>query len=208
MKTMRILTAFVILSAALMASSGVTTAQAEDSEVVLCKTAEALCSLTNQYPAKTVVKNLGTEATFLGNLQQKCKHTEYTYETLAQMGDPLPILITQFEFTGCEPCKTVKAENLPYTSSLSMDKAGEPELVSVSKIRYQLSGCTFETKCTFTAEKVTFQGENAEPGPLTIANAVELTLVSGLEAVCGGASSLDATWHATSPSFSFSLYEL
>jgi hypothetical protein len=193
--------------AAAMASIGVATAQA-DNEVVLCKTTESLCLESNQQKAGTVVKALGTNPTLLGNLEQKCKHTELEYKTLAQMGNPLPVSITRLEFTGCEPCKTVTAENVPYTSSISMD-AGGPYLIVVAELRFTLGGCTLGQSCTFSAKGATFEGNNVEGKMEIAAKAVELLLVAGNKAFCGGSSGMDATWYTTSPASTYySLFQL
>jgi hypothetical protein len=202
---------FILATLAVVAAAsiGASAAQA-DNEVVLCKQFESLCASINQYPKGTVVKALGTKPVLLGKLEETCTHTELEYETLAQMGNPLPVSITRMEFTGCKPCTSVTAENVPYTSSISMDPGGA-FLIVVSGLRYTLKGCSLGLTCTYAAETATFEGTNVEgklgfigsPSPIGFSGG------TGGEMLCGKSVTIDAAWYTTAPSPAYySLYEL
>jgi hypothetical protein len=204
-KMLGLCTASVIV---IMSVVGISSAAAVDQLVVLCKENNALCPELKQYPVNSTFTSLSSNPKLLGGLNQTCTHSEIDLKLLAMMGNSLPFSITRFVFTGCTPCTKKTAENVPYTSNLTMDASGI-YLFTVAGLRFRLTGCPLGVSCVFGSKSVTFEVSNGKEGGEMVAKEMEFKLEEGSEFACGAVARLDGIWRYIVPAATFnSLFEL
>jgi hypothetical protein len=113
----------------------------------------------------------GTEATFKGTIEIKCKEStmegQTTKEETGSAEAPLLGEITAMKFGGCTGCTTVEALNLPYKASLvpaAKEGNGTLTLESSGKGQpsFKASKCALGLSCTFGAKSVAYNFEGGK----------------------------------------------
>lgn len=142
------------------------------SATVLCKVKEETCLGFNwrQAPVEIVGESSGS-VVLEGTLNQSCSGSTLKGEATAeeeQGAGPLIGKITGLTFTGCSPCATDQAGNLPYKTSLVSGETvgnGTQAVESSGKGSFQLAltSCPFGITCTFGSAKITLAVTGGTP---------------------------------------------
>jgi len=175
-KTMKLIG---LAALALMAFGGAGSASA--SPTTLCKTAtdSPNCATNDQYSANTSLTASGEFGVEFPGMpwSLKCTQSTLNAETTGQTGEPLPVKLSQWTFSGCttpngKAC-TGATTNLPYAGgSLAWTTGSNGTLKfgsgGTGEPRWTFECPSVGLKCSFAIPGITFNG--GSPGQLSLPN--------------------------------------
>jgi hypothetical protein len=209
MKSIKMFGLAAVAAIAAMAFVGAAAAQA-DTEVVLCKKAEALCAAANVYPVGTEIKATATNPELLGGpLPEKCSTSETTGKTTSAGGMGAPLLgeIATLTFSSCSPCTSVTSPG-KFKTEISVNAKDEYSMKTTGEATISGGFFCFGNVCKFKGENLTLPIDNSFPHPVILTNKAKLQLVSGSESFCGKTGEWVATYTTTLPEGQLSLFQL
>jgi len=171
----------------------------------LCQENAALCPSGSIYPEGTELEaqlKSGTFVEFRGTLEERCTGSTLTAQTAAN-GAPLPIQITGLTLSGCSPCKTGEARNLPFNATVQQAAGGDGSgvITGSGKGNPQLefsNGCPLSITCVFGGSEIPFELKGGNPATLVVAS-TKLTRKGG-SFLCGESTTLlEAQYEITTP---------
>ena len=204
------LAAFAALAA--MAFVGVSSASAQEHEVVICNKNEPLCANGQLKPAGASLTLLGklekldpppgeeVHAVLLGNVNELCAESHAKGTITSSI--PLHGEITELTFKNCTPCSEVTVLNLPYlVSVLHLIGAGKHLWLAhvtptiKGPIRVHFKGCPFGVTCEFGSSNILLDLENTAEGlPLILTLKPILERTGGSAFFCGNTGEWDANY--------------
>ena len=200
MRTIKALSLGLLAAIAAMAIFSAGTASASTLYVSLCKKAELVCALADQYPAGTLVKGklkTGTKAVLSGSLKVECSESEVSLETKAALSHgSLLGVFKALTFKNCTTCPTVTSLLASFGEAHLSNLGGLKGLLTVLSPVVHLEGCFGFAKCTVSASAVELDADTSvSPGTVKAVN--EKLSVSGFG--CGTEGTWNAEYVLTAP---------
>jgi hypothetical protein len=199
-KSIKALGLGLLAAIAAMAIFGAGTASASTLYVSLCKKAELVCALANQYPAGTVIKGklkTGTKSVLSGSLKVECSESEVSLETKAALSHgSLLGVFKELTFNDCTTCPIITSLVGSFGEPHLKNLGGLKGLLTVLSPLIHMDSCFGITKCTVTATIVELDVDTSVTPPV-IKAVNEGLAVSGFG--CGTEGKWSAEYVLTAP---------
>ena len=174
----------------------------------LCSENVAVCPSAHTYAAGTALAAaLKSETSFVtaGTLKETCTGSSLAGETTSQSGVAVPLEISALTMSGCKPCTSAAALNLPYSAEVTQTGGGNGTVTVKSsgagKPQFSFDKCVFGAgSCKFDATELSLELQGGNPAKL-VANNAPLSFAGGTlgEGFCGSTTTLSATYELSAP---------